>query len=330
MFGSEVLDVAIGLVFVYLVLSLICSAACELIESVLKKRAILLSHGLQELLSDPGGAGIVREIYNHPLIASLYRGKYEPGRRKNLPAYIPPQNFAIALMDIVGLCGPRANTIPTAIYATAPSTSILIAPVTPEWMRTTIQTNLPSSPDVSEALLALAHAAGYDAAALQKHIEAWYSSTMDRVSGWFKQHTNLVILAVGLILSLAINADTITVANSLATDKALRSSLISAATEASKNPQLTDPSAPNGNNFQSYVRQIRGAGLPLGWTASAADLRHIPESPGEWSFKFIGVILTALAISLGAPFWFDTLNQIMALRSTVKPRNGTSGGDEKS
>ena len=329
MFGSEVLDVAIGLVFIYLVLSLICSAACELIESVLKKRALLLSRGLQELLSDPTGAGIVREVYNHPLVASLFRGKYEPGRKSNLPSYIPPQNFAIALMDIVGLCGPRANVAATAIYSTVPSPSILIAPVTPEWMRTTIQSNLPSSPDVSEALLALAHAAGYDPAALQKHIEAWYSSTMDRVSGWFKQHTNLVILAVGLILSLAINADTITIANSLATDKALRNTLVSAATEASKNPQQLNDSA-GGNNFQTYVRQIRGAGLPLGWAVSTADLRHVPETPGEWSFKFIGLILTALAVSLGAPFWFDTLNQIMALRSTVKPRNAASPDDEKS
>jgi hypothetical protein len=32
-----------------------------------------------------------------------------------------------------------------------------------------------------------------------------------------------------------------------------------------------------------------------------------------------GWLLTALAVSLGAPFWFDTLNKIMVVRSTVKP-----------
>jgi hypothetical protein len=33
----------------------------------------------------------------------------------------------------------------------------------------------------------------------------------------------------------------------------------------------------------------------------------------------LGWLLTAGAISLGAPFWFDLLNKFMVIRSTVKP-----------
>jgi hypothetical protein len=40
----------------------------------------------------------------------------------------------------------------------------------------------------------------------------------------------------------------------------------------------------------------------------------------------VGWLLTAMALSLGAPFWFDTLSRIMVIRSTVKPR-GKSGDD---
>src|ERR1017187_7249588 len=98
MFGSEVLDVAIGLVFIYLVLSLICSAACELIESFWKRRARYLRRGLQELFDDPKDIGLVAEIYRHPLVSSLFRGPYEPGNTANLPSYIPARNFALALM----------------------------------------------------------------------------------------------------------------------------------------------------------------------------------------------------------------------------------------
>jgi hypothetical protein len=32
-----------------------------------------------------------------------------------------------------------------------------------------------------------------------------------------------------------------------------------------------------------------------------------------------GWLLTALAATLGAPFWFDVLNRLMVIRSTVKP-----------
>ena len=60
MFNSTILDVAIGMIFVYLLLSLICSAAHEMIEYWLKKRASDLERGVRELLttedgSDPGG-----------------------------------------------------------------------------------------------------------------------------------------------------------------------------------------------------------------------------------------------------------------------------------
>jgi hypothetical protein len=34
----------------------------------------------------------------------------------------------------------------------------------------------------------------------------------------------------------------------------------------------------------------------------------------------LGWLITAFAVSLGAPFWFDLLNKIMVIRSTVKPR----------
>jgi hypothetical protein len=33
----------------------------------------------------------------------------------------------------------------------------------------------------------------------------------------------------------------------------------------------------------------------------------------------LGVFLTALAVSQGAPFWFDLLNKIIVIRSTIKP-----------
>ena len=35
---------------------------------------------------------------------------------------------------------------------------------------------------------------------------------------------------------------------------------------------------------------------------------------------FFGWLMTAFAVMLGAPFWFDMLNKFMVIRSTVKPR----------
>lgn len=101
MFNSAILDVAIGMIFVYLLLSLLCSAANELIELVLKKRAKNLEAGLTELLENPADAkALVSRIYSHPLINCLFEGPFKSGGRK-LPSYIPATSFALALMDLV-------------------------------------------------------------------------------------------------------------------------------------------------------------------------------------------------------------------------------------
>jgi hypothetical protein len=102
----------------------------------------------------------------------------------------------------------------------------------PDWMRTTIEANSNFNKHVAQGLLTIAHAADYDLARTRAGIENWYGSAMDRVSGRFKRYSQMVVLVLGVVLSLAINADTIAVVNSLATGKALRSSLIAAATEA--------------------------------------------------------------------------------------------------
>ena len=65
-FHFALLDLAVGLGFVYLLLRLLCSAVNELVEGWCKKRASDLERGLRELLKDPDGAGLVAQLYDHP------------------------------------------------------------------------------------------------------------------------------------------------------------------------------------------------------------------------------------------------------------------------
>src|ERR671914_748717 len=94
MFGSSILEVAIGLVFVYLLLSLVCTTANELIAALTTWRAINLEQGIRNLLNDPSGNALAKVFYEHPLIKGLYRDE------KRKPSYIPSRTFALTLMDI--------------------------------------------------------------------------------------------------------------------------------------------------------------------------------------------------------------------------------------
>ena len=110
MFGSRILEVAIGIIFIFLLVSMICSAIREGIESWVKSRAAFLEQGIRELLHDRHAVGIARSLYTHPLVYGLYATEYRPrtsarpltalARGGNLPSYIPSRIFALALLDI--------------------------------------------------------------------------------------------------------------------------------------------------------------------------------------------------------------------------------------
>jgi hypothetical protein len=116
MLGSSILDIAIGLVFVYLLLSLIVTAASEMIAAWLKRRHSNLWLGIVNLL----GEGYAEKLYDHALIKGL---SPPPSRRwgdaKGLtgklqwlfglanvdaggPSYIPSRTFTVSLLDILG------------------------------------------------------------------------------------------------------------------------------------------------------------------------------------------------------------------------------------
>jgi hypothetical protein len=72
--------------------------------------------------------------------------------------------------------------------------------------------------------------------------------------------------------------------------------------------------------------QVRALELPIGWDDAAVGrlsaglgLAGMPERAGFLAMLVGGYLVTAFAATLGAPFWFDVLNKIMVIRSTVKP-----------
>ncbi len=285
MFNSNVLDVAVGLVFIFLLLSLICSAANEIIESFLKQRAANLEKGIQELVGQGKDSPFVTELYNHGLINSLYRGKYEATsswmfwKRSKLPSYIPARNFALAVLDL----------------------------------RKTAK-NLP--PNLKSAFDAFEQSSGGDPAKLQRNVEEWFNSSMDRASGWYKRTSQRIVLVMGLVLAVLVNADCIQIAKRLSTNASLRQSVATLADTATKSGAANDSHAAI-DRVREDLQTLDSIGLPLGWyrAQGEAPTRFWQAISDHW----LGWLLTALAVSLGAPFWFDMLNKIIVIRSTVKP-----------
>jgi hypothetical protein len=323
MFGSQVIDVAIGMIFVYLLLSLICSAANEAIESKLKNRAQDLEKGIKNLLGDKG---LAEKLYGHDLINGLFSEK-----DKGKPSYIPSKTFALALLNIVFPDGGSAVPANQNILASFRQTIASLpadSPVTP----------------IKDALLALIDDAQGDIEKFRKNVEDWYDAAMDRVSGWYKRRAHAIILVLGLLISIGLNADTVYIAQRLVSDPGTRNGLVAAAQAYEKEVGAAQPTADAKDALKTNLQKLESLGLPLGWNIEPPPDPDHPEAKpkmdlnlkwpglrvwhkdvivgwyGQIRFHWLGWILTALAISLGAPFWFDMLNKIIVVRSTVKPK----------
>ena len=318
MFGSRILDVAIGLALIFLMLSLIASGVREAVEAIVKSRAVELERGIRSLLDDRDGTGMARALYQHPLVYSLYPGTYEPAakrfRGRMLPDYIPARNFAVALLDMATR-GPNVG-----VYAAQQTSPVLTIPA----LRASVQ-RIPST-FVQRALLSAIDSAHGDIARVQTNVEAWYDSAMDRVSGQYKRRTQFWLFVIGLGTTLALNVNTITIADYLAHNEAARAALVRRAQEIRRDTLyqrlVADSATIDRATTRAVYEDLQSLKLPIGWDR---QLPMPPNSTGGDVALFairhvVGLLLTAFAIMLGAPFWFDLLNKFMVIRSTVKPK----------
>jgi hypothetical protein len=366
MLGSTILEVAIGVLFVYLLLSLLCSALGELIESFVRFRARDLKKGIKNLLHRQD---LVRDFFNHPLIKPLGEN----------PSYIPARTFSLALWNLATTEAAAGKQGAAGVTQNMDAIRGLIASLDDGKYKA-----------IKISLLILIDQAGNDIGKARANIEEWYDDAMDRVSGSYKRRVQWMLIGIGLLAAASLNIDTINLARVFWYNETLRGSVAAAAENyfraeptptlaptagaqgsqgglaaASKPAPVSSPSpAPTPDNENSAIQPSAGAqnplrkiseirseidrlSLPIGWVSAPditdrsyeglkeaelaerykqdlasyrVDPRRLPQDLNDWFLKVLGIFLTALAVSQGAPFWFDLLNRFITIRSTVKPR----------
>jgi hypothetical protein len=315
------LDVAIGLFFIYLILSLLVSGIQELIATVLEWRAKQLKEAIQILLgdneaNDPSAKQaqkIANQLWNHPLIRSLNQRKIIRGSAG--PSYISSKMFAAALLEII-----------QTDYDFNTSGTI-------DDILESIKENKKLDPEIRRRIYSIALIAQRKASAsengikfLEKEIRLWFDQSMERASGVYNRNVKGVTLLIGFAVTLAINADTFHILENLNKDAALRSSINQVATKI-----VAENKEPSLDKINSYFDNIT---MPLGWYTMEEFKKQVnPRYPaksklGDWVLGIIklifGWLLSAGAIAMGAPFWFDLLGKFINVRNSGQVPESTS------
>lgn len=177
-------------------------------------------------------------------------------------------------------------------------------------------------------------ATGSDIQQLQQEIEGWFNNGMERASGVYRRNVKGVGLLIGLAIAFTINADTFFMFHRLSTDQAIRSSILQTADQLEvRSIESAEDLAADLSIDQLSERlegDLRSVGiaveetlsdypLPIGRSVNMLAAQQAAES--SWPIPFvpqrlIGWLITALALSMGASFWFDLLRKITSVRSS--------------
>ncbi len=346
MSGFPILDLVVGIIFVYFLLSIISSSGVEMILTGLKARATLLEEWLTKIfnktITQPDGTRVTlaHAIMDHCSVTAL------SSTRKST-SYIDAKNFTAALLERITFdpANPKsvAKDIDEFIDAINKSDALPA-----EFQRILLM----YANDAKDTYKSVSEKTESEIDLFRWKIENWYNSSMDRITDALKKkYSRPATLLVAIIVTVCLNADSIALAKYLYSNPDVRTKIAMQAYSAADDSALikqvqqislaktdTSHNAMSAEEIKNSITQKiadidkakKGLSdvMPLTWKAGELNGPSGKISLRLLFSKITGLLATILAIMMGAPFWFDMLNKISNLRSTgAKP--STTGGDDK-
>jgi hypothetical protein len=309
MAGSAYLEVAIGVIYIFLVYSLIASAFQESISSLLQWRSSALKAGVKQILGPH-----IEKFWSTPVIESLKGPAWSmlswnsTGRRD--PSYIPPNLFAKALL-----------------------TEFELDKVDPADIRDKLKEVFKDSEEAKRLETVLTNVKD-DLEAIEVALAKYFDQVMDRVSGWYVRRVKVFLFLIGLALAAATNFNVISYAKHLAENSEARAAVVTAAEGAAAigeiaelentlkgEVDLTNEVSTLVTKLQTYIEQESGSkNAPnVGYGSCKEQNLGTVDCIQRVVLTDLGLftwILLAMATTLGAQFWFDLLKNLVRVRST--------------
>jgi hypothetical protein len=338
---DAILEVAIGMVFAWLILSVATMEIQNWISTRLGTRSKFLEDSILKMFKNE--KSLVDQFYNHPAIKELSR--YDKKGRLKKPENIPPPVFAEVAVEVLLNAGKKGeevtpgtmsfDTIQNGINQTKslnPELSHLIDRIFPTKGKESL-----GVPGGSTRLEDVNKKVGE----YRKNAEKWFDNVMSSASTWYRESALTWAFGIGLALAIFFNIDTINITEQLWREPTVRQALVAQA----PNFKLTEGT----DNISQVPGYFDGLSMPVGWTSiPAADqsvctgfatftadgeiayyagnecrvLANIPRYNdwGGWGLKVLGFIISAFAARQGAPFWFDLLRKLVNLRDSTQPK----------
>jgi hypothetical protein len=164
---------------------------------------------------------------------------------------------------------------------------------------------------------------------VRRDIEVWFNDSMERISGTYKKKAQKILVIISLAVVSLLNVDSIQIIQYLYNHPAESEALANRIEESiqdldpSENKTSEDSLSQEEkidlkiNELKGIQASLESTNVPLGWQEGDGKF-----SLGEGFRKILGLLFSAVAGIVGAPFWFQTLNKLVNLRgSGSKPKD---------
>jgi hypothetical protein len=295
-----ILSVIIGIVFVLLLFSLLASTVMEILAALLSLRGLHLLRTLKNMLGDQ-----TSKFLEHPFFRQLAyaTGRKTPMTAYSLPSWINKSTFSAILTDLLESNG--TGELEQKIH------------------------DLPAG-DLKELLLYLYRQTDGTLTQFKNKVENWFDEVMERASDWYKRSTKWWLFGVGFTMAVIFNTDTIQIYTSLSTNSVLREDFVTLATKFiehndsvpsfdANQAKALDVVVPQFTEMAKTYKESVSSPLGLGWSESQFNL-----TTTQWLVKILGWLLSGIAVTFGAPFWFEILKKLISIKSGAGGGSGTS------
>lgn len=393
LFNSPLFETVICLILAYALLSLLASSLLELLNSYVQERGKMLYDSISSMFEDGSNVNFGQLIYNSPRIKSFRKDL------ESLPQYISKEAFSASVIDVISdyrreyEYDDQTKAIRLKEDATPGAQSELFAEGIKKMAQTPLKLQLMNmlgrSGFSTEGASLASNAPTENLSAMKTELEIWYTDQMERTTGWYKASIRWRMLAIGLVVAIALNVDSIHLFQSFYRSPVLRAQLLPIAEKLADNYQLLkqdttlrdlqrayrsadsirvlikdnpyDSSSVRILNnvlatlnkidtinqksdsvrivlqkqFRSNAEIVASLGLPIGWMKNKAPIswfnsKKRVSNPTDYFERYqqrnfanvvsylLGILITALSIQFGAPFWFDLLAKAVNIRRAGK------------
>jgi len=294
---------------VYLLLSLLASIINEFIANLLSLRGRNLRNAIAHMLQSGNGEFELNRFLDDPYLKRLSKRPFFTKVREVHSDYIPKA----AISDVLARAVFRRNSGVAPVNELEKQIDRMFAP----------------EGETNQILKRFARDAQGNIDLVRQRVEAWYDETTTLATDWYKRRVRLILLAIGFVMCAFVNADTFVIAQRLWVDPTARATLDQLADQYVESGVLEtgglDSLSVDARMDSLMMRRERILAriestddvLGMGWgdfggaRTLRAKARHVFH---EARARVWGWLVTTLAISMGAPFWFDVLNRVVRLR----------------